>query len=175
MIFWGDKPYGRIIISFIVGILIARFAPLYSNLIYIPLVISIATFYITTRIKSRYRETYAGASLLIMIIIGGYVQYIRMDPRMQASHYQHELRQKNSYIHFEIQSIPKVTSRINCIIDIIAIGTHKDSLVNVKGKMMAYFHLNDTIAKNYQPGQEVIAYGYVTALRKKSSKSNISK
>lgn len=166
MIFWGDKPLCRIIIAFIIGIIIAKYAPLRDISIYVALSIVGLAFIYTTYLKGRNREYIAGGMLLLFIILLGYTRYISVHPSMQSYHYSHLLTSKDNYIVATIKSIPKKTSRYSCIIEVEALGPTQDSIQNAKGKMMAYFKISDSIVKNYKPGMEIILNGYVTELRK---------
>ncbi len=165
MIFWGNKPFGRLIIALILGIVTSRYFPIYSNVLYLVLGLVFTTFLISTRNTSRYREYYTGGLLILLVFILGYTRYSSIHPDMDWTHYSHKIDNTHLYLNAEILTIPKKTTRYSCFIRVNAIGSNIDSMHNVTGKMTAYFKLEDSLASAYSPGDEILLNGYVTALR----------
>jgi len=165
MIFWGDKPFARLAIVLILGIVLGRYYPVYSVGLYLLCGGLFVLFLLSTLNKSRYREYWTGGLLLLFVLAGGYTRYCMMHPNMDSSHYSHQITASHMYASAKVLSIPKKTTRYSCFIQINAIGEKYDSLTNVTGKMTAYFKLEDSIASKYRPGDEIIFNGYVTKLR----------
>ena|GEM_PF-339636 len=165
MIFWGDKPFARLALILILGIVMGRYFPLYSIALYAATGTLFLMFLLSTLNTSRYREYWTGLLLLLFVFIGGYTRYSMIHPKMDESHYSHKITESHMYASAEILSIPKKTTRYSCFININAIGSKYDSLSNVSGKMTAYFKLEDSLASQYRPGDELIFNGYITELR----------
>ena len=165
MIFWGNKPFGRLVIALIIGIVTSRYYPIYANSLYILLAVILTIFLVSVKSKSRYKEYYSGTLLILLIFVLGYTRYSSLHPNMDWTHYSHQLDDEQMYINAEILTIPKKTSRYSCFIKVNAIGSSIDSIKNVTGKMAAYFKLEDSLANLYKPGNEIVIRGYVSALR----------
>ena len=165
MIFWGNKPFGRLVIALIVGIVTSRYYPIYSCNLYIVFGVVFTIFLLSTKNKSRYREYYTGIFLILVTFLLGYTRYSSIHPTMDLTHYSHQLDSDQMFLSTEILTIPKKTTRFSCFIQVNAIGSSIDSMNNVTGKMTAYFKLEDSIASSYRPGDEILLNGYVTALR----------
>ncbi len=165
MIFWGNKPFGRLVIALIIGIVTSRYYTVYSNSLYFVFAIVFMMFLISTKNKSRYREYYTGALLILLTFLIGYTRYSSMHPNMDQTHYSHKIKGSELYISAKILTIPKKTTRYSCFIQVNAIGNSIDYMSHVTGKMAAYFKLNDTIVNSYSPGDEIVFYGQVNALR----------
>lgn len=166
MIFWGDKPFARLCLVLICGIVIGRYVPYLGSHLYLILALVFFAYILSIFNPSRYREHWTGLLLLLFICLGGYTRYVMMHPTMDKSHYSHHINKSESLVSAEIASIPKKTTRYSCFINVNAIGNHPDSLKNTTGKMTAYFKLEDTIASQYKPGDEILLQGYVSSLRK---------
>ncbi|MDG1717751.1 MAG: ComEC/Rec2 family competence protein [Saprospiraceae bacterium] len=165
MIFWGNKPFGRLVIALIIGIVTSRYYPIYCNHLYLIFGILFTIFLVSTKNKSRYREYYTGTLLILVTFLLGYTRYSSLHPNMDWTHYSHSLDDTRMYMSAKILTIPKKTTRYSCFIQINAIGSSIDSMNNVTGKITAYFKLEDSIASTYSPGDEILFNGYVIALR----------
>lgn len=165
MIFWGNKPFGRLVIALIVGIVTSRYWPIYCNHLYLVFGIVFTIFLVSTKNTSRYREHYTGILLILVTFLLGYTRYSSIHPNMDWTHYSHQLDDDHMFMSAEILTIPKKTTRYSCFIQVNTIGSNIDSMNNVTGKMTAYFKLEDSIASTYSPGDEILLNGYVTALR----------
>lgn len=165
MIFWGDKPFARLSLVLILGIIAGRYFPLHNTILYLITGITFLIYILSTYNSSRYREYWTGGLLLLFVFIGGYTRYSMVHPNMDLSHYSHKITASHMYLSAEVLSIPKKTTRYSCFIRVNAIGAAHDSLSNVTGKMTAYFKLDDSLASQYRPGDEILINGYVSALR----------
>ena len=166
MIFWGDKPFARLCLALICGILFARYMPFYGSIVYLFTGIIFLVFILSTYNPSRFREHYTGILLIAFVLISGYTRCIMVHPEMDKSHYSHFINNGEVFIHGEIISIPKKTTRYSSFLKVHAAGNHIDSLNKATGKMAAYFKLEDTVAKYYRPGDEILIQGYASSLRK---------
>ncbi len=165
MIFWGDKPFARLCLVLICGIVTAKYITCYTTILYYISFTLLLAVLLSTFLTSRYRDYYTGFLLLLFVGIGGYTRYTMVHPNMDKTHYSHYKSKDQVLISAEIKSIPKKTTRYSCFIKVNAIGSHPDSLYAVTGKMAAYFNLKDSIACHYRPGDEILVHGSISALR----------
>lgn len=169
MIFWGDKPFARLCLVLICGIVLAKYLPYHNTYLYFVTLMILLVTVLSTYNKSRYREYWTGLLLMLSVIISGYTRYSMVHPIMDTSHYSHFASNQEVFISGEIVSIPKKTTRYSCFIKINAIGTQPDSLHQSTGKVAGYFKLTDEIAQTYNAGDEVLIYGFLSPLRHSSN------
>lgn len=165
MILWADKPFGRALICFILGILVAKYFP-WSNLIIIVPTILLLVIYIYRERYIKYKSPYIqGALVLSIMLFAGYNRYMSVLPSMNTKHFMHQIKSKHQYLHGQVKSIPKATTRISFNIEVEGISSTADSLRSCNGLITAYFDKDDAAAMTYEPGDEIILHGYAKALR----------
>lgn len=164
-VLWADKPFARAVIFFIAGLITARYFPVYNWLILLPLAVCMIIFFYREWIIKKVSPYTQGSLLLLITFLAGYCRYVSVLPAMDSNHISHKIDKRHQYIHGEVKSIPKITTRTSFNIAVSGISESADNMQYANGLITAYFDLNDESARTYEPGDEVILYGYTKELQ----------
>ena len=167
MITWRLFPFVRIVFAFIVGILLNRWIPECNIFFFLTIIFSIGyILYVDILFPSIYYKPEVSCVLVLFLFIS--IGYFRSDinkPSFNISHYCNNLHDFDSGIGI-VQEIPIKRTSQRTEIEILNLCNSKfKRCIEVNGKAVAYFKINDKVATNYKPGDKIYFKGRLNEVK----------